>query len=131
MPSIPQRGFIVRPPQESVEPELACIAGTPIGSMYYSNTRSEEAESEFESLNVQACSDPYSFTSDEVVSTSRCGIATSWGMPVSSDTVSSRPVQERIKDKMLEKIEEFLERNQLNELSVLAAVYQKFKELHP
>ena len=40
-------------------------------------------------------------------------------------------VEERIKDKMLEKIEEFLESNQLNELSVLAAVYQKFKELHP
>ena len=40
-------------------------------------------------------------------------------------------VEERIKDKMLEKIEEFLESNQLNELSVLATVYQKFKELHP
>ena len=40
-------------------------------------------------------------------------------------------VQERIKDKMLEKIEEFLESDQLNELSVLATVYQKFKELHP
>mgnify|MGYP000411453263 CR=1 FL=1 len=80
MPSTPQRGFIVRPTQDNTEPE-------------------------FESLNVQACTDPYSFTSDTV--------------------------EERIKDKMLEKIEEFLESNQLNELSVLAAVYQKFKELHP
>ena len=68
---------------------------------------------------------------DEVVSTSRWGIASSWSIPVSSDTVSSSSVEERIKDKMLEKIEEFLESNQLNELSVLAAVYQKFKELHP
>ena len=84
MPSTPQRGFIVRPTQDNTEPV---------------------AEPEFESLNVQACTDPYSFTSDTV--------------------------EERIKDKMLEKIEEFLESNQLNELSVLAAVYQKFKELHP
>ena len=94
MPSTPQRGFIVRPTQDNTEPE---------------------AEPEFESLNVQACSDPYSFTSDGVVST---GI---WGIPV----------EERLKDKMLEKIEEFLESDQLNELSLLAAVYQKFKELHP
>lgn len=125
MPSTPQRGFIVRPPQESVEPELACIAGTPIGSMYYSNTRSEEAEPEFDSVNIQVGPDHYSFTREEVVSTSR------WGVPVFSDTVSSRSVEERIKDKMLEKIEEFLENSQLNELSVLATVYQKFKELHP
>ena len=101
MPSIPQRGFIVRPTQDNTEPE-------------------------FESLNVQACSDPYSFTRDEVY-----GIASRWDIPVSSDTVSSRTVEERIKDKMLEKIEEFLENNQLNELSVLVTVYQKFKELHP
>ena len=40
-------------------------------------------------------------------------------------------VKERIKDKMLEKIEDFLENDQLNELSVLATTYQKFKELHP
>ena len=40
-------------------------------------------------------------------------------------------VEERIKDKMLEKIEEFLESNQLSELSLLVTVYQKFKELHP
>ena len=104
MPSTSTRGFIVRPTLGNTEPE---------------------AEPEFESLNVQACSDPYSFTRDEVVSTSR------WNTPVSSDTVPSRTVEERIKDKMLEKIEEFLESNQLNELSVLAAVYQKFKELHP
>ena len=106
MPSTPQRGFIVRPTLDNTEPE---------------------AEPEFESLNVQACSDPYSFTSDEVVSTSR------WN-PEPSDAYSPRSlrsVEERIKDKMLEKIEEFLESNQLNELSVLAAVYQKFKELHP
>ena len=92
MPSTPQRGFIVRPPQVEAEPE-------------------------FESLNVQACSDHYSFTRD--------------GIPVFSDTVSSSSVEERIKDKMLEKMENYLESNQLNELSVLAAVYQKFKELHP
>jgi predicted house-cleaning noncanonical NTP pyrophosphatase (MazG superfamily) len=48
-----------------------------------------------------------------------------------AEPVPSRTVEERIKDKMLEKIEEFLESNQLNELSVLAAVYQQFKELHP
>ena len=53
------------------------------------------------------------------------------GTPVSLDTVSCSPVEERIKDKMLEKIEEFLESNQLNELSVLTTVYEKFKELHP
>ena len=40
-------------------------------------------------------------------------------------------VEDCIKDKMLEKIEEFLESDQLNELSVLVTVYQKFKELHP
>ena len=100
MPSTPQRGFIVRPAQDNTEPEC-------------------------ESVNVQACTDPYSFISDGVVTLS------GWNTPISSDTVSSRTVEERIKDKMLEKIEEFLESNQLNELSVLAAVYQKFKELHP
>ena len=104
MPSISTRGFIVRPTLDNTEPE---------------------AEPEFESLNVQTCSDPYSFTSDGVVTIS------GWNTPVSLDTVSCSPVEERIKDKMLEKIEEFLESNQLNELSVLAAVYQKFKELHP
>ena len=105
MPSISTRGFIVRPTLDNTEPE---------------------AEPEFESLNVQTCSDPYSFTRDEVY-----GTASRWNIPVPSDTVSSRTVEERIKDRMLEKIEEFLESNQLNELSVLAAVYQKFKELHP
>ena len=100
MPSTPQRGFIVRPTQDNTEPEC-------------------------ESVNVQACRDPYSFISDGVATLS------GWNTSVSLDTVSSRTVEERIKDKMLEKIEEFLESNQLNELSVLAAVYQKFKELHP
>ena len=104
MPSTPQRGFIVRPAQDNTEPE---------------------AEPGFESLNVQVGTDHYSFTREEVVSTGR------WGTPVSLDTVSCSPVEERIKNKMLEKIEEFLESNQLNELSVLAAVYQQFKELHP
>ena len=99
MPSTPQRGFIVRPTQDNTEPV---------------------AEPEFESVNIQACLDHYSFLSDD-----------SWNTPVSSGTVSSSSVEERIKDKMLEKIEEFLESNQLNELSVLAAVYEKFKELHP
>ena len=104
MPSTPQRGFIVRPTLDNTEPE---------------------AEPEFESLNVQTCSDPYSFTSDGVVTIS------GWNTPVSLDTVSCSPVEERIKDKMLEKMENYLESNQLNELSVLAIVYQKFKELHP
>ena len=104
MPSTPQRGFIVRPTQDNTEPV---------------------AEPEFDSVNIQVGPDHYSFTREEVVSTGR------WGIPVSLDTVSCSPVEERIKDKMLEKIEEFLESNQLNELSVLAAVYQKFKELHP
>ena len=105
MPSISTRGFIVRPTLDNTEPE---------------------AEPEFESLNVQTCSDPYSFTRDEVY-----GTASRWNIPLPSDTVSSRTVEERIKDRMLEKIEEFLESNQLNELSVLATIYQKFKELHP
>lgn len=105
MPSIPQRGFIVRPTLDNTEPV---------------------AEPEFESLNVQSCSDPYSFTRDEVY-----GIASRWNTSVSSDTVSCSPVEERIKDKMLEKIEEFLESNQFHDLSLLATVYQKFKELHP
>ena len=104
MPSISTRGFIVRPTQDNTEPV---------------------AEPEFDSVNIQVGPDHYSFTREEVVSTGR------WGIPVSSDTVSSRTVEERIKDRMLEKIEEFLESNQLNELSVLAAVYQKFKESHP
>ena len=104
MPSISTRGFIVRPTLDNTEPE---------------------AEPEFESLNVQTCSDPYSFTSDGVVTIS------GWNTPVSLDTVSCSPVEERIKDKMLEKMENYLESNQLNELSVLAIVYQKFKELHP
>ena len=73
------------------------------------------AEPEFDSVNIQVGPDHYSFTREEVVSTGRWGI----------------PVEERIKNKMLEKIEEFLESNQLSELSVLATVYQKFKELHP
>ena len=100
MPSTPQRGFIVRPTQDNTEPEC-------------------------ESVNAQACRDPYSFISDGVATLS------GWNTPVSLSTVSSRTVEERIKDKMLEKIEEFLESNQLNELSVLATAYQKFKELHP
>ena len=100
MPSTPQRGFIVRPTQDNTEPEC-------------------------ESVNVQACRDHYSFTSDGVVTLS------GWNMPISSDTVSSSSVEERIKDKMLEKIEELLESYQLNELCVLTTVYQKFKELHP
>ena len=125
MPSTPQRGFIVRPSQESVEPELACIAGTPIGSMYYSNTRREDTEPEFERVNIQVGPDHYSFTREEVVSTGR------WGIPVSSDTVSSSSVEERIKDKMLEKIEDLLESNQFHDLSLLVMTYEKFKELHP
>ena len=104
MPSTPQRGFIVRPTQDNTEPV---------------------AEPEFDSVNVQVGPDHYSFTREEVVSTGR------WGTPVSLDTVSSRTVEERIKDKMLEKIEDFLESNQLNELSVLVTAYQQFKELHP
>lgn len=110
MPSTPQRGFIVRPTQDNTEPV---------------------AEPEFESVNIQVGPD-YWFTGDEVASTSRCcGIVSRWDISVSSDTVSSRTVEERIKDKMLEKIEEFLESNQLSELSLLVTVYQKFKELHP
>lgn len=105
MPSTPQRGFIVRPTQDNTEPV---------------------AEPEFDSVNVQICSDPYSFTRDEVY-----GTASRWNIPVPSDTVSSRTVEERIKDRMLEKIEDFLESNQLNELSLLVTVYEKFKELHP
>ena len=100
MPSTPQRGFIVRPTQDNTEPE-------------------------FESLNAQACRDPYSFISDGVATLS------GWNTPVSLSTVSSRTVEERIKDKMLEKIEEFLESDQLNELSLLVMTYEKFKELHP
>ena len=102
MPSTSTRGFIVRPTLDNTEPEC-------------------------ESVNVQACRDPYSFTSDGVVTLSR------WN-PEPSDAYSPRslrPVEERIKDKMLEKIEEFLESNQLNELSVLVTTYEKFKELHP
>ena len=104
MPSTPQRGFIVRPTQDNTEPV---------------------AEPEFDSVNVQVGPDHYSFTREEVVSTSR------WNTPVLSDTVPSRTVEERIKDKMLEKIEEFLESNQINELTLLATIYQNFKELHP
>ena len=100
MPSTSTRGFIVRPTQDNTEPEC-------------------------ESVNAQACRDPYSFISDGVVTLS------GWNTPVSLSTVSSKTAEERIKDKMLEKIEEFLESNQLNELSVLAPIYQKFKELHP
>ena len=100
MPSIPQRGFIVRPTLDNTEPEC-------------------------ESVNVQACTDPYSFISDGVATLS------GWNTPVSLSTVSSRTVEERIKDKMLEKIEELLESYQLNELCVLTTIYQNFKELHP
>ena len=100
MPSTPQRGFIVRPTQDNTEPEC-------------------------ESVNVQACTDPYSFISDGVATLS------GWNTPVSLSTVSSRTVEERIKDKMLEKIEELLESYQLNELCVLTTIYQNFKELHP
>ena len=73
MPSTPQRGFIVRPTQDNTEPEC-------------------------ESVNVQACTDPYSFISDGVATISRCGIASSWNISVSSDTVPSSSVEERIKD---------------------------------
>ena len=110
MPSTPQRGFIVRPTQDNTEPV---------------------AEPEFDSVNVQVGPDHYSFTREEVVSTGRWGVATSWNIPVPSDTVSSSSVEERIKDRMLEKIEEFLESNQLHDLSVLVMTYEKFKELHP
>ena len=85
----------------------------------------DNTEPEFESVNIQVGPDHYSFVSDGVATLS------SWSTPVYSDTVSSRTVEERIKDKMLEKIENYLESNQLNELPVLAAVYEKFKELHP
>ena len=86
-------------------------------------TPSEECSlPEFDSVNVQVGSDYYSFTREEVVPTSR------WGIPV-PDTLQS--VEERIKDKMLEKIEEFLESNQFHELSILVTTYEKFKELHP
>ena len=104
MPSISTRGFIVRPTLDNTEPE---------------------AEPEFESLNVQVGPDHYSFTREEVVSTGR------WGTPVSLDTVSCSPVEERIKDKMLEKIENYLERNQFHDLALLVTTYEKFKELHP
>ena len=100
MPSTPQRGFIVRPTQDNTEPEC-------------------------ESVNVQAYRDPYSFTSDGVVTLS------GWNTPVSLDTVSSSSVEERIKDKMLEKIENYLERNQFHDLALLVTTYEKFKELHP
>lgn len=110
MPSTSTRGFIVRPTQDNTEPV---------------------AEPEFDSVNVQVGPDHYSFTREEVVSTGRWDVATSWNIPVPSDTVSSRTVEERIKDKMLEKIEEFLESNQINELTLLATIYQNFKELHP
>ena len=106
MPSISTRGFIVRPTLDNTEPE---------------------AEPEFESVNIQVGPDHYSFTREEVVSTSR------WN-PEPSDAYSPRSlrsVEERIKDKMLEKIEEFLESNQLHDLSVLVMTYEKFKELHP
>ena len=106
MPSISTRGFIVRPTLDNTEPE---------------------AEPEFESLNVQACSDPYSFTRDEVY-----GIASRRNiLSVPSDTVFSSSVEERIKDKMLEKIENYLERNQFHDLALLVTTYEKFKELHP
>ena len=104
MPSTPQRGFIVRPTQDNTEPV---------------------AEPEFDSVNIQVGPDHYSFTREEVVSTGR------WGIPVSSDTVSSSSVEERIKDKMLGKIEDLLESNQFHDLSLLVITYQKFKELHP
>ena len=120
MPSIPQRGFIIRPAQESIEPEPACIAGTSIGSMYYSNIRREDAEPE---LAAQVSSDYYP------------NVPASEGyVPVYNGILSGsllHSVEERIKDKMLGKIEDFLESNQLNELSVLVTVYEKFKELHP
>ena len=83
MPSTPTRGFIIRPTLDSTEPV---------------------AEPEFDSLNIQACSDHYAFT---------------------------RTVEERIKDKMLEKIENYLERNQFHDLALLVTTYEKFKELHP
>ncbi len=52
MPSIPLRGFIVRPTQDNTEPV---------------------AEPEFDSVNIQVGPDHYSFIREEVVSTS------SWG----------------------------------------------------
>ena len=110
MPSTPQRGFIVRPTQDVTEPV---------------------AEPEFDSVNIQLGPYHYPFTGEEVVSTDRYGMATSWGTPVSLGTVTSSSVEERIKGKMLEKIEEFLESNQLNELSLLVTTYEKFKELRP
>ena len=110
MPSTPQRGFIVRPTQDNTEPE---------------------AKPEFESVNIQVGPDHYSFTREEVVSTGRWGVATSWNIPMPNDTVPSSSVEERIKDKMLEKIENYLERNQFHDLSLLVTTYQKFKELHP
>ena len=100
MPTTSQRGFIVRPTLSNLEPEFEGLnipIGSPIGSMYYSNTRNED-------------------------------VTTSEGFVPAPDYPS---LTERIKDKMLEKIESFLESDQLNELSVLVTTYQKFKELHP
>ena len=97
MPTTSQRGFIVRPTLNNLEPEFEGLnipIGSPIGSMYYSNTRNEDAPVDEE-----------------------------YAPEHSSST-------ERIKDKMLEKIEDFLESDQLNELSILVTTYQKFKELH-
>ena len=55
-------------------------------------------------------------------------------VPVYNGILSSsllHSVEERIKDKMLEKIENYLERNQFHDLSLLVTTYEKFKELHP
>ena len=49
--------------------------------------------------------------------------------PTQEDTDST--VEERIKDKMLGKIEDLLESNQFHDLSLLVMTYEKFKELHP
>ena len=49
--------------------------------------------------------------------------------PTQEDTDST--VEDCIKDKMLEKIENYLERNQFHDLALLVTTYEKFKELHP
>ena len=49
--------------------------------------------------------------------------------PTQEDTDST--VEDCIKDKMLEKIENYLERNQFHDLALLVTTYVKFKELHP
>ena len=108
MPVTPQRGFIVRPTQEDSDVERVSQSyfESPIQSRYYAP--------QYEGLRG-----------------TRVGLAFSDGIEESNTFIQPLSEVSAIRDLMLSKIAEYLEANQLTELTSVMSAYSKFKELHP